>query len=266
MYKLSNLPKTIIETDRHLLAVDCEQKSRHKIKICSLVDTLASGTYHSCVNALISGSAQLIRLSCKKESFKGEQCITRSLPTGGFAVWSSSSIQIKAAPRDKSFSRTLGVTTANEVTLVTQPEVQFTCNGIIHRTNSEIKDIYSDASSHIDLDLNTTELVNSNIEIFGNKLQKLEYEQTRIKKITKVDSTLSKMLGVHEKHESVLRIIIRTMTVLVIITLLFFGLRKLVKHLWHRYYMARNRRYVAHLNSNRDEETIPTARVVTTQP
>jgi len=156
------------------------------------------------------------------------------------------------------------MTEPDSITLLTEPNAQFRCNGVLHKTQSDSKEIFTYAFSHINLDLNASELVNSNLELFGDKLVRLENKQNKMFNKTGTDKTLSTVFGVHPKHESWLRILLRSLFVIAIIILLLCLIKKSITFAWNKFYKVRNRRYIAHLGTQSSRDNSPT--VITTQP
>ena len=251
---LSDVPKTIVETHRHIISTTCEKTIGETINICSLRNAVDVNANLACVNALTSQSKNLIKISCKKSSYRGDKCITYGLPNGGYAVWSSKGIEIKALARDNAFSKTIRMIKPNNLTIISEKDVNFECNAVQYSTNSDTKEISYEANSEINIDLEAKNIINDEFGLFNNRLSEIEKIQIANHKnaTSLATSQLSKILNINPKHEPKIIVFFRYLIYGLAAMSTFWIMKKLITFAINKYkkYKRKKRRSFTDLINN----------------
>jgi hypothetical protein len=271
---ITDIPRNIVETHHHIISTTCETGIGDSISICSLRNSIDVNANLACVNALLTKSKNLIKLSCKKTAYRGDKCIAYGIENGGFIVWATKPISVRAISREKSFSKTLKVTKSNDLTIISERNIEFECNSIKYQTANDVREITYSADSKIDIDLAAKNIVSDEFGLFSDRLTELQKAQEEShKNATKLaTSQLSRLFNVSVKHESKITYILRSIVIIVIIASLIYFLKKFGKICLRKYGTYRNRRYRAFLDiirSDRTEDSISprvSPEVITTQP
>ena len=267
---LTDVPKNIVETHRHLISTTCEKGLGDSISICSLRNAVDINANLACVNALTNRSKNLIKISCKKSIYRGDECIAYALPNNGYAVWSTKQIQVKAIARDNAFSKTIRVIKPNKLSLISEKNVNFYCNEIQYSTSDDTKEIEYETGSKIEVDIDTKNILNDEFGLFSDRLTDIEKKQIRDHNnaTSLATSQLSNLLMIHPKHESKIKILFRSIIYLLAAISALWILKKITGFVikkYNKYKRNRVKTFADILNNQLRPENPRTDAVITTQ-